>query len=191
MNFIEQTTNEIFALYTLHGGEDYIGEPVSQLEHMYQMALLAESAGHDDEVILAAFFHDIGHLVANTGSYTSMDGYGAMSHETIGAEYLRRKGFSEKLIELVESHVVAKRYLTFRYPEYLRQLSDASRKTLQIQGGMMTEEEALDFELDPLFELKVQFRKWDDEAKITDRPLTGWENLRPMVIRHLESQPSF
>lgn len=190
MNFIEQTANEIFSLYTLHGGEDYIGEPVSQLEHMYQMALLAEAAGFEEEVILAAFFHDIGHLVATTGSYTSMDGYGAMSHETIGAEYLRRKGFSEKLIELVESHVVAKRYLTFRYPEYLRQLSDASRKTLQIQGGMMTADEAREFERDPLFELKVQFRKWDDEAKITGSPITGWESLKPMVIKHLESQSS-
>lgn len=191
MNFIEQTANEIFSLYALHGGEDYIGEPVSQLEHMHQMALLAEEAGHDDDVILAAFFHDIGHLVASTGSYASMDGYGAVSHETIGADYLRRKGFSEKLISLVESHVVAKRYLTFRYPEYLSRLSDASIKTLQIQGGTMTEEEAREFEQDPLFEIKVQFRKWDDEAKVTGRPVTGWQNLKPLVIRHLETQSSF
>jgi 2-amino-1-hydroxyethylphosphonate dioxygenase (glycine-forming) len=182
MNFIEQTAGEIFALYALHGGEDYIGEPVSQLEHMYQMAQLAEEAGYDDEVILAAFFHDIGHLVATTGSYTS--------HETIGAEYLRRKGFSEKLISLVESHVVAKRYLTYKYPEYLRQLSGASQKTLFIQGGMMTEEEAIAFESDPLFDLKVQFRKWDDEAKITGKSVSGWEKLKAKVIRHLESQSS-
>ena len=191
MNFIEQTAGEIFSLYALHGGEDYIGEPVSQLEHMYQMAQLAEEAGHDDEVILAAFFHDIGHLVATTGSYASMDGYGALSHETIGAEYLRRKGFSEKLISLVESHVVAKRYLTYKYPEYLRQLSVASQKTLLIQGGVMSEEEAIAFESDPLFDLKVQFRKWDDEAKITGKPVAGWEKLKVKVIRHLESQSSF
>jgi phosphonate degradation associated HDIG domain protein len=191
MNFFEQTADEIFALYTLHGGEDYIGEPVSQLEHMHQMALLAEQSGYDDEVILAAFFHDIGHLVATTGSYTSMDGYGALSHESIGADYLSRKGFSEKLIELVKSHVNAKRYLTFKFPEYLQQLSNASRKTLSLQGGVMTAEEANVFEQDPLFELKVQFRKWDDEAKLTGKQVTGWEGLKIKVIRHLETQSSY
>jgi predicted HD phosphohydrolase len=70
-------------------------------------------------------------------------------------------------------------------------LSDASIKTLQVQGGVMTEEEAREFEQDPLFEIKVQFRKWDDEAKVTGRPVTGWQNLKPLVIRHLETQSSF
>ena len=60
----EKIVNEIFALYEKHGDEDYIGEPVSQLEHMSQAAALAEEEGYDDEVVLAAFFHDIGHLCA-------------------------------------------------------------------------------------------------------------------------------
>jgi hypothetical protein len=54
----------------------------------------------------------------------------------------------------------------------------------------MAEAEAKLFESDPLFELKVQFRKWDDEAKITGKPVTGWEKLKAKVIRHLESQSS-
>lgn len=37
---------------------------------------------------------------------------GRMGHETIGAEYLRSLGFSEKICRLVESHVPAKRYIT-------------------------------------------------------------------------------
>jgi predicted HD phosphohydrolase len=60
-----------------------------------------------------------------------------------------------------------------------------------MQGGLMTEEEAKAFESDPLFELKVQFRKWDDEAKITGKSVSGWEKLKVKVIRHLESQSSF
>ena len=60
-----------------------------------------------------------------------------------------------------------------------------------MQGGIMTEEEALSFELDPLSELKIQFRKWDDQAKIPGKPVTGWQTIMPMVIRHLESQSSF
>lgn len=30
----KQIVDEIFALYEQYGGDDYIGEPVSQLEHM-------------------------------------------------------------------------------------------------------------------------------------------------------------
>ena len=40
---IEQTVNEIFELYQKYGDEDYIGEPVSQVEHMCQAAQLAEA----------------------------------------------------------------------------------------------------------------------------------------------------
>ncbi len=59
---IEQNVDEILSLYKNYGGEDYIGGPVSRVEHMCQCAQLAEKAGHDNEVILPAFFHHIGHL---------------------------------------------------------------------------------------------------------------------------------
>mgnify|MGYP003449482420 CR=1 FL=1 len=59
---IEESVNEIFGLYQKYGDEDYIGEPVSQVEHMCQAAQLAEAEGYPEEVVLAAFFHDIGHL---------------------------------------------------------------------------------------------------------------------------------
>src|SRR5918998_3318371 len=89
-------TEEIFALYEKHGAEDYIGEPVSQLEHMAQSAQLAAKQGYDDEVILAAFFHDIGHFMASAHTQ-SMDGFGVMRHEKVGADYLRAKGFPERI----------------------------------------------------------------------------------------------
>ena len=47
--------DEIFSLYENYGAADYIGEPVSQIEHMCQAAQLAEAEGYDDEVILASF----------------------------------------------------------------------------------------------------------------------------------------
>jgi len=40
--------NEIFSLYESYGAADYIGEPVSQIEHMCQAAQLAEAEGYDD-----------------------------------------------------------------------------------------------------------------------------------------------
>ncbi|MBL6690349.1 MAG: HD domain-containing protein [Pseudomonadales bacterium] len=40
---------------------DYIGEPVSQLEHSLQTAALAVLSGADEPLVLAALLHDIGH----------------------------------------------------------------------------------------------------------------------------------
>ena len=86
---LRATVNELFALYQAHGQEDYIGEPVSQLEHMWQAAALAAAAGYDDEVVLAAFFHDLGHLCAYQEEVPSMAGFGAVNHEKLGANYLQ------------------------------------------------------------------------------------------------------
>jgi phosphonate degradation associated HDIG domain protein len=179
---------EVFGLYLQHGDEDYIGEPVSQLEHMLQAGELARKEGYDDEVILAAFFHDIGHLLSSEGITENMAGYGVASHESIGADYLRSMGFSERLAMLVESHVVAKRYLTYRQPEYYSKLSDASKKTLEFQGGMMDEEEALEFEQDPVSALKIKLRLWDDEAKLTEPTSQTLDFFRGLAEKHLAQQ---
>lgn len=181
----EPIVDEVFALYEKHGDEDYIGEPVSQLEHMSQAAVLAEDEGFEDEVVLAAFFHDIGHLCASNGEAASMDGFGTMDHEKLGADYLRNKGFSERIATMVQSHVVAKRYLTYKYPEYYDQLSDASKATLEFQGGRMTEQEAIDFEQNPDAELFIRLRYWDDKAKETNKPTPDISHLKLLAISHL------
>lgn len=185
---IEQNVDEILSLYKNFGGEDYIGEPVSQIEHMCQCAQLAEKEGHDDEVILAAFFHDIGHLCEHILPVNKMDNFGIADHEKIGAEYLRKKGFSQKIGNLVASHVPAKRYLTFKYPEYYQQLSEASKKTLVFQGGIMSVAEAGDFESDELFSLYILLRSWDERAKQEHVPLPDLNTYREKMIQHLSLQ---
>ncbi|MBU0696361.1 MAG: HDIG domain-containing protein, partial [Bacteroidetes bacterium] len=134
--------DEIIDLYQRFGNQDYIGEPVSQIEHMSQAAELAMQAGYDDEVILAAFFHDIGHLIDVDDKLEKMDHFGIAFHEDLGAQFLLKRGFSKRVARLVKSHVEAKRYLTYRFPDYLEKLSEASKMTLEYQGGMMTKEEA-------------------------------------------------
>ena len=185
---LRATVNELFALYQAHGQEDYIGEPVSQLEHMWQAAALAEAAGYDDEVVLAAFFHDLGHLCAYQEEVPSMAGFGVVDHEKLGANYLRACGFSERVARLVESHVLAKRYLTHRHPAYLRQLSPASQATLAFQGGPMTAAEATVFELDPDSDVIIRLREWDDQAKQANRPVGDLDYLKQMALRHLLRQ---
>ncbi|WP_461448535.1 phosphonate degradation HD-domain oxygenase [Mucilaginibacter sp.] len=182
---ILQNVNKVFSLYERFGDEDYIGEPVSQLEHMSQAAALAQAEGYDDEVILAAFFHDIGHLCAEDGEVESMGGMGNVDHEQLGADYLLSMGFSERLAQLVKSHVVAKRYLTYKYPEYYNKLSDASKSTLEFQGGVMNSDEASAFEKDPDAELIIKLRLWDDAAKEIQIPVDNIPYLKSLAINHL------
>ena len=188
---IHSRVEEIISLYKKFGNEDYIGEPVSQIEHMCQCAQLAEAAGADEEVILAAFFHDIGHLCEYAfpeKKLQHMDGVGIVDHEKLGYTYLISKGFSKKIALLVQSHVQAKRYLTFKYPEYFKQLSEASIKTLAFQGGVMTMAEATIFENDPLCEMYVQLRRWDEQAKETSKPLPPLNNYKKMMLKHLQQK---
>src|SRR5471030_1249968 len=172
----EQVIAEVFALYERFGDSDYIGEPVSQIEHMSQAAELAMAEGFDDEVVLAAFFHDIGHICAEDAE--NMGGFGVVSHERLGADYLRRAGFSDRLARLVEYHVQSKRFLTLREPGYYDCLSEASRRTLEYQGGVMTEEEAREFEQDPLCAVSLRMRHWDEQAKLEEVPVIDLQLLR-------------
>lgn len=181
----QQIVEEVFELYEKYGQEDYIGEPVSQIEHMSQSAQLAIEGGYDDEVILAAFFHDIGHICLMDQPKESMGGYGVIRHEKIGADFLRQKGFSEKIARLVENHVQAKRYLTFRKPVYYEQLSEASKQTLEFQGGKMSRVEAEAFEKEEWFELSIQLRKWDELAKETGLPPIDLDILKKKALSHL------
>ena len=181
----EDIVNEVFSLYKRFGDEDYIGEPVSQLEHMSQAAALAQQEGYDDEVVLAAFFHDIGHLCADAAEAGSMGGMGNIDHEKLGADYLLARGFSARLAGLVQGHVIAKRYLTYKYPAYYEKLSEASKATLQFQGGIMTQAEAAEFELNPDAELIIRLRHWDDMAKNINVPVDNVAALTNMAIKHL------
>ena len=174
-----QVIAEVFALYECFGDSDYIGEPVSQIEHMSQAAERAMAEGFDDEVVLAAFFHDIGHICAESAeSAENMGGFGVISHERLGADYLRRAGFSERMARLVEYHVQAKRYLTLKEPGYYERLSEASRRTLEYQGGVMTFDEAEAFERDPLCAVSLRMRHWDEQAKEMGMPLIDLEVLK-------------
>ncbi|WP_085723831.1 phosphonate degradation HD-domain oxygenase [Pseudomonas sp. R37(2017)] len=179
----EQVIAEVFGLYERFGDSDYIGEPVSQIEHMSQAAQLAMAEGFDDEVVLAAFFHDIGHIC--TEGSENMGGFGVVSHERLGADYLRRAGFSERMARLVEYHVQAKRYLTLKEPGYYERLSEASRRTLEYQGGVMTAEEAEAFEQDPLCSVSLRMRQWDELAKEMHVPVIDLAVLKDKAVRLL------
>jgi 2-amino-1-hydroxyethylphosphonate dioxygenase (glycine-forming) len=181
--------DDIIELYKKHGSNEYAGEKVTQLEHMVQAAALALQGGYDDEMILAAFLHDIGHICAAAYAGNTMGSFGIVNHEKIGGQYLRNRGFSERIARLVENHVSAKRYLTFKYPDYYEGLSEASKQTLQYQGGIMNPDEAALFENDPLCEDFIEMRRWDELAKEEQQPLSlSFEYFHELICKHLTKQ---
>lgn len=165
------TINEIERLFTTKGNEEYFGEKVSQFEHAAQACLLAEKQGYDLEIQVAAFLHDIGHLVEADNENQKMGAFGVANHENLAAEWLLEHGFSFKILEIIKNHVAAKRYLTYIDNGYFAQLSEASKQTLAYQGGIMSENEAKNFERNQYFSQIIRMRRWDDAAKNTNLTL--------------------
>jgi putative nucleotidyltransferase with HDIG domain len=173
-----QVSGHILALLS-QAQSQYFGEPVTQLEHALQCAHMARIAKADDEMVLAALLHDIGHLLAPNGEL------GAPDHDRAGADYLRDQGFSGRVVALIAGHVEAKRYLTATDASYAERLSEASRQTLRLQGGPMSAEEAAAFESAPLFREKLQLRVWDERAKTPGLFVEGVEFYRPLLEQQL------
>jgi phosphonate degradation associated HDIG domain protein len=181
----ESITNEIIQLFEQYGAEDYDGEPVSQTSHMIQCAMLAMDNWSDMTLILGALLHDIGHLLKHKSPTQLMDGYGVLNHESIGAAYLRSKGFPERICAVVEQHVAAKRYLVATDAAYQSKLSPASVQTLQWQGGPMSPEEAWAFEKHPFFTDIIKVRRWDEEAKGSQAVLLPLSYYRKLLHDYL------
>jgi predicted HD phosphohydrolase len=111
--------DDVFRIYRQFGSSDYIGEPVSVTEHSILAAMQADADdAADDEVVVAAFLHDIGHLLGPVLELPQMDGWGTTDHDSLGAAWLRQRGFGERVCSLVRNHVQAKRYLVAVDPAY-------------------------------------------------------------------------
>ena len=79
---------DIEGLFARHGAAQYSGEPVTQLEHALQTALLAEEAGADDELVTAALLHDLGHLLNDQGETPTLRGVDDV-HQYFALPFLR------------------------------------------------------------------------------------------------------
>lgn len=150
------------AMFRADGGLVY-GEQVTQLEHALQGAVLAHAAAADDELVTAVLLHDIGHLLHRDAAAALVRGEDDR-HEAIGAKFLSR-WFGEGVTAPVALHVQAKRYLCARDVAYLAGLSPVSRRTLELQGGPMSPDEAARFESHPQAARALALRRWDEAAK--------------------------
>jgi phosphonate degradation associated HDIG domain protein len=158
--------NSISDLFATRGHLEYFGEAVSEEEHALQAAHLADRDGADETLVAAALLHDIGHLLHSFGEDAAERGIDAR-HEDIGHAWLAR-WFGPAVAEPVRLHVEAKRYLCATDPAYLDRLSPASRQSLELQGGLFTQSEVMEFERHPHHAAAVRLRRWDDAAKVPD-----------------------
>lgn len=169
------------ALFAERGGGEYHGEAVTQLEHALQSAWLAERDGRPAAVVAAALLHDVGHFLHGHGE-DYLDRNINDKHEDLGARFLAR-AFGPEVTEPIRLHVPAKRYLAAVRPGYAELLSPASAKSLELQGGPMTPDEARAFEAGPHFAAAAVVREYDDRAKVVGLETPPYAHFR----RHLEA----
>ena len=162
----------------------YGNEDVTQLEHALQCAELAEQNNKSDAFITAALLHDIGHLLYEDKDpiHEGKDGV----HEDLGADYLS-KYFSEEVTLPIRAHVASKRYLAAIEDGYYDQLSEASKESLKVQGGIFTKEEAEEFINKPQMKEAVEMRRYDDQAIILNKATPSVEHFRQYVEKSFKS----
>lgn len=168
-------------IFNRRGAESYLGEAVTMSEHMLQGAALAEQAGAPEELVAAALLHDIGHYTNEFGDDYIDQGIDNL-HEEAGAAILARF-FPPVIVECVRLHVPAKRYLCATDPAYFGKLSEASVKTLALQGGPMSPEEVAEFRKHPFHREAVQVRLWDDGGKVPGMATPAFEHYAPLLQR--------
>ena len=155
----------------------YIGENVTIAEHMIQSAMVAEKTKSKDNLICSCLLHDYGHFIVDDPDglvKNNQDG----KHEDIGYEYLK-KFFKKDIVEPIKYHVLAKRYLA-RDKKYYNKLSEASKVSLKLQGGVLDSKEAKIFEKDEFFKDSIKLRKFDEAAKkigVNIKDISEYKNL--------------
>jgi predicted HD phosphohydrolase len=152
------TSEELTELIDGLAGLPYGGEAVDQRTHALQCAGHAVAAGSDDELVLAAALHDIGRAEPVRAEFPGLP------HEQAGEAFARDR-VGEGVGWLIGQHVPAKRYLVAVDESYFGQLSPVSVRSLERQGGPMSEAEVAAFRSQPRAEDAAALRRWDEAAK--------------------------
>jgi phosphonate degradation associated HDIG domain protein len=171
--------DEIFAVLINKGSRAYGGEPVNQLEHAIQTAMLAEQSCADAPLIVASLLHDYGHLVHEIGEQVFSRGLDDR-HEIIGAGKLSAF-FGDAVTMPIKLHVDAKRYLCAIDTAYQKNLSPASAWSLKFQGAPFAAAERDDFIKRPFAADAAKLRRWDDSAKQFGLRTPDLEHFRPYI----------
>lgn len=183
-NLQHPTLIKIQQLFDTRGALQY-GEAINQIEHALQCGSLAERDGATPSLVLAAWLHDIGHMQHRDAAAAVAQGSDDM-HHVMGAKLLAQ-WFGPAVSEPVRLHVDAKRYLCKRERGYWARLSPLSQRTLEIQGGPMTQEETLEFERTPFHADAVLVRRWDDMGKQSGAVTRSLAHFLTLAASHVHA----
>ena len=177
MNIVEKIISNFINNKSL-----YIGEKVTMTEHMIQSAMLAEKNKSSSSLICASLLHDYGHFILdNPDKLVNQKEDG--KHEDVAYRYLK-KYFKKNVVEPIKIHVKAKRYLV-RNQKYYRILSQASKVSLHLQGGVMNDEESEKFEREKFFDDAIKLRKFDEAAKKIGIKMKNINNYKSLLNSNL------
>jgi predicted HD phosphohydrolase len=164
------------ALRTADAAHD--GEAVSLLAHSLQCAAILERVVPTDaELHVAGLVHDLG-TILEPGRPDTHAATGATAIEGL---------LGPRVAALVALHDAAKRYLVTTEPRYRHRLSDRSRQTLRVQGGLLDPIQRSKLERDPHLEAALTLRRADDAAKLPGVPVPGlsyWSPRLHVVAQH-------
>ncbi len=166
-------------------GQSFYDEAVTQLEHALQCAALATQNDASPTLITSALLHDIGHFILDEHNADVVFLNTDLNHEEIGAQYLE-PFFPKTITTPIRLHVPAKRYLCTTDATYYDGLSEASKMSLKLQGGVMSDVEQDGFEQIPYFRDALTLRKWDDMAKVKGLETVQLETYRDIVQQCLQ-----
>lgn len=166
-------------------GQSFYDEAVTQLEHALQCAALAKQKNVSPTLITSALLHDIGHFILDEHNADVAFLGTDLNHEVIGAQYLE-PFFPDAVTTPIRLHVPAKRFLCTTDATYYDGLSDASKTSLKLQGGIMSDEEREAFEQILHYRDALTLRRWDDLAKVKGLATVGLETYRDVVQQCLK-----
>ena len=160
----------------------YIGEKVTMSEHMIQTAMLAEKNNSSSSLICSGLLHDFGHFILENPDYLIAKNKDGL-HEEVGYKFLK-KYFIHEVVGPIKYHVKAKKYLA-REKKYYKFLSQASIISLKLQGGIMNNTEAKQFESNEFFESSIKLRKLDDVAKKSGLKIKSINEYKDLIVSKL------
>ena len=174
--------NKIISSY-LNNKSLYIGEKVTMSEHMIQTAMLAEKNNSSTDLICSSLLHDYGHFILKNPSKLvkkKKDG----RHEYLGYKFLK-KYFIKEVVGPIKYHVIAKKYLA-RNKKYYDSLSNASKISLKLQGGVMKNNEVKKFKKSKYFENSIKLRKFDESAKKLGLKIKSINDYKNLLVSKLK-----
>ena len=166
--------------YMERRGQSFYDESVTQLEHACQCANQAQLYGGSTTQVASALLHDMGHFLLDEHNAENDFLDEDQNHEEIGADYLE-PFFPEVVTTPIRLHVPAKRYLCTTDASYYEGLSEASKRSFRLQGGVMSDEEQAAFERIPHYQDALQLRRWDDLAKVRGLETPAIDTYREIV----------